>query len=321
MEHLPSSSKDDVSKELRANIMDMLPENPSEDEIKAVLTKMGDPVKLAHEYSQTKHYLIGPKYYDSYIQVLKIVVSIFVCVLVGVSLINIIFNSGNKEIITIIIDFIANIFGSIFQGVSQAFLWVTVSFIIVEKCNVKDKDLPFNEEEWTVNKLKDIKINTSKKISPIESIVGLIFTIIFTTVFYIQPTLIAFYSFKDGVTTSEPLFVISRLNQYMPYIIILALLQLAIFIYKIITKRWSYPLLAVNSGYSILSYVLTAVMFLDKSLYNIEFFNKLGEIFQQSSEKIMSYIWPNAVNGFLVFLAIVIMIEIGQNIYNYVKNK
>jgi uncharacterized membrane protein len=79
-EHLPANTKEDVSKELRANIMDMLPDNPSEDEIKAVLTKLGNPVKLAHEYSQSKNYLIGPELYDSYITVVKIVVTVLACV-------------------------------------------------------------------------------------------------------------------------------------------------------------------------------------------------------------------------------------------------
>jgi hypothetical protein len=230
-----------------------------------------------------------------------------------------IFNSGNKSPVDIIVSFLTNIISAIVQGVSQAFLWVTVSFVIVERCGVKDKDLPFNNKDWSVNDLKEVEITTNKKISPIESIVGLIFTIVFTAIFYFQPSLFGYYAIDNGISTIEPVFVSARLNLYMPFIIGCALFQLCIFVYKIISKKWTYPLVISIGVYNISSFILTVLMLNDKSLFNLPFFTKVGEIFKVNGETITSYIWPNSINIFLSILGVLLMIDIGQSLYKCIK--
>ena len=46
---LPEKEREDVMKELRANIYDMLPEGASEDAVKKVLYELGSPVSLAEK--------------------------------------------------------------------------------------------------------------------------------------------------------------------------------------------------------------------------------------------------------------------------------
>lgn len=41
--HLPEDSREDVKKELRSNILDMLAEDYTEDDVRKVLTELGDP--------------------------------------------------------------------------------------------------------------------------------------------------------------------------------------------------------------------------------------------------------------------------------------
>ena len=83
-DHMSEDTREDVSLKLRANIEDMLPENPTESDVRVVLEKLGNPNNLANEYYQKKNYLIGPSLYYKYIAVLKLVIYIvsivFLCI-------------------------------------------------------------------------------------------------------------------------------------------------------------------------------------------------------------------------------------------------
>ena len=46
---LPEKDREDVKKELRANIYDMLPDGASDDAIKKVLYELGSPASLAEK--------------------------------------------------------------------------------------------------------------------------------------------------------------------------------------------------------------------------------------------------------------------------------
>lgn len=74
--HLPEKQRHDVAKELQAEIELMVEDQakgkrPSERHAFAVLQRLGDPLVLAGQYYEQKHYLISPRYYDSYIALLK----------------------------------------------------------------------------------------------------------------------------------------------------------------------------------------------------------------------------------------------------------
>ncbi|MDF2674744.1 MAG: hypothetical protein K0R09_3012, partial [Clostridiales bacterium] len=138
-ERLPEDIREDIKNELYTNIEDMLPENPLEDDIRIVLEKLGDPVKLANEYRGTKRYLIGPDMYDSYISVLKLVTGIVAIVFVIVSLLKAAVNPPASEgLIGMSIDILANTIGAVIEGAIQGFMWVTLVFVILERTGVNE---------------------------------------------------------------------------------------------------------------------------------------------------------------------------------------
>lgn len=146
-QHLPINSREDVSNELRANIEDMLPENPSESDVRGVLEELGNPMKLADEYSETKRYLIGPSLYDSYFSVLKLVVGIVIVVFASIALISKLFApSPDGGLFEMSIDIFVSMIVAIIQGITQAFLWVTLTFIILEKTGKSSGNLPFSRK-------------------------------------------------------------------------------------------------------------------------------------------------------------------------------
>jgi hypothetical protein len=58
---LPEKSRADVERELRSNIEDMLPEDPTDDDVVRVLTELGSPAKLSAAYRSNPRYLISPE--------------------------------------------------------------------------------------------------------------------------------------------------------------------------------------------------------------------------------------------------------------------
>ncbi len=86
---LPAKQREDVAEELRGLIQDMLDErcqglNPTEKDIRVVLTELGSPSELCAQYDPSgKQCLIGPPHYSTYKFVLKVVL---LCVAGGITL-------------------------------------------------------------------------------------------------------------------------------------------------------------------------------------------------------------------------------------------
>ncbi|HOV26477.1 MAG TPA: hypothetical protein PK566_09005 [Pseudobacteroides sp.] len=68
---LPEKQREDIEKELRTLIDDMIEENDEpvsyEKKVEKVLLELGDPEKLADNYRGSKRYFIGPKFYEKYL--------------------------------------------------------------------------------------------------------------------------------------------------------------------------------------------------------------------------------------------------------------
>ena len=58
----------------------MLPDDYNEDDIKEALAKLGNPAVLASGYLDRPMHLIGPRYYEMYISLLKIILPIAIII-------------------------------------------------------------------------------------------------------------------------------------------------------------------------------------------------------------------------------------------------
>ena len=183
--YLPNDLKEDVAKELTTNILDMLPEYYTEEDVYKVLTELGSPKKLAEEYNPNKKYLVGPVYYDKYISVLKLVIGIATVVSFTVSLFGIIVN---PPLVVNYPEKFGDLVSAVVGGALQAALWVTIVFAVIERSGVDINDLHNNKnnKEWTPNDLPPLT-EEKLKISRFESLFSIIVTILFTTLFYFNP--------------------------------------------------------------------------------------------------------------------------------------
>jgi hypothetical protein len=309
--YLPKDIAEDVSKELRTNIEDMLPESYTEDDVYTVLEELGSPLELANMYNPQKKYLIGPGYYDKYLSILKLVVGICITVSIGIAIIVSIIDSVNMGLIDVIVLFFKNIISGAFSGIIQGAFWVTLIFIVLERSGVEMGTSPFNKKAWTPDLLPEIPTN-ELKISKGETIFSIIFTIIFITLLYFNPRLIAVYSETEVV----PLFNLERLNFYMIFILALALLQLGLFIWKFLEERWNLPLIICHTIHNVLNSILAVLMLSDKSLFNIGFISKISELTKVSFDTIS--IWFERSKLFFAIFFVIILI--GNSIAIYYKH-
>lgn len=320
-EHLPEEIREDVGRELRSNIEDMLPDDASDSDIRKALMELGNPGKLAEEYNTRKRYLIGPGLYSNYIMVLKLVTGICAAVFAGISLIEWMVNysgsSVNPGIISLITALISALISAVFEGFIQGALWVTLVFVILERSGVQDGYLPFTGRQWSPDDLPDYPLNKKNRISRAEAVISILWTIIFTALIYFKPQLIAIYIKEgNGSLNAIPLFNMETLQAYLVYILILALVQLGIFVWKLIAGRWSVPLAIANAVYNGAFCILFIAILSNYALYNPVIMSGLKELNNAALTAGISEWWNI---GVYVSAAVVVIICILDSISGFLK--
>ncbi|MBU0996964.1 MAG: hypothetical protein KKE16_02850 [Firmicutes bacterium] len=215
---LPENQREDVAKELRANIDDMLSGSTNEVEIEKVLLSLGEPRTLANEYREKKRYLISPKWMDDYIRVLKIVIIIFVSISVIFGLIDNIMNAESLNAFGIFAEVFAKTISEAFQSAFQAFAIVTLVFVLIEQYDLSPK-----KKEWSVSSLPDLPNEKEPKVSRTGSIVELIIMTIFgVTWIYLlfnHSIYLGWMVEGNGWAVSVPLFNSPAVNVLIPLFI------------------------------------------------------------------------------------------------------
>lgn len=302
-ERLPENIRYDVAEELRSNIEDMLPENATEGDIRGVLERLGNPKKLTQEYNPTKRYLIGPAIYDSYIAVLKIVLGIAVTVITFIALLDIVLKGpSNIDNVNIYVELIVGLIEAAVTGAVQAVFWVTIVFAVMERIGINEGELPFVKKKWSVDDLPTAPVSEKSKISRAETVFSIFFTILFTTLIFFKPQLIAIYVKRAGTTEVTPLFNSDRLQIYIVAILLLALVQLCVAGWKFVQGNWSVPLATANTIQNFASSLLVIFMFNDRQLFNNSFFVKMGEILKIPATEFSDYwFWGTMVFSVVLF--------------------
>lgn len=318
---LPESMKDDVSRELRANIEDMLPEDFTEDDVSRVLEQLGNPWKIAEEYQPKQKYLIGPALYEQYVSVLKLVLAITATMMLAITLLGWILDSPNDGYaLTDYAELSMDIVISVFQGVLQAAFWVTIIFFAIERGWFGADVLSVSEkkESWSIQDLPPVPTGSSNKIPRSSTIISIVLTIGFTILIYFRPELIGFHMLNDGTGyTSYPIIEIARLQAYMPMILLMALLQLALFAWKFIAQYWNLRLAVAHTILSVLNCLLLVIMLHDKVLFDTNNMMDAAQIFAITHAELQS-IWTTVV---MVVTVISILITIWDSADAIIKSR
>lgn len=231
---IPDDRRDDVDRELRASIDDAIEAlvETGEDEEAAerrVLTELGDPARLAADYSDRPQWLIGPAYYPAWQKMmkwlLKLVLPLVVVANVGLRLA---FGAAPIE--------------AVFSGIWVAFLvalnvvlWSTVGFAVAERTDyVKESDI----EPLTRWKLEQLPATTAttRRFSLIETAgaltVQILLVLILLAVGDSQPT-----GFLDPAAW----------NIALPLLVGLLATSMALTIVRYRVGQWTAPLATLNA--------------------------------------------------------------------------
>ncbi len=310
-QHLPENIREDVSKELRSNIQDMLPEDASDAQIKEVLEKLGNPAKLAVEYNPQKSYLIGPGVYNQYIKLLKLVTGIAAITLGCIDIFTGVFNFSDVQKPQ---EIVSDVISAAMGGAMQGAFWVTLVFIIMERSGVHEGHSPFKNKKWTLEDLKAIPDYGKKKISRVSTTVEIFFTILFAALLIFRPEIIGVSLKGSGFV---PILNAEILSTYTVGIVLLAIVSLGILVWKTIYPYWSIPLAAANAGFNIATAVLMLFMVRDTNIVNAKFLHLMEDLTNLTLSQV-TLLWQR---GLMIFAAVFIIIVIIDSIAGVFKCK
>jgi len=313
---LPEKQRDDIEREIRTLIDDMIDNYPSEEDelskVRKVLLEIGDPNILAENYMDKKRYIISPKNYDRYKFILKIVLG---AVFLGTSVAIVIGGifSHEKDIITTVSAYVS----SIISALAQSFTWVTLIFIIAEHKGIDFTSGTDKKKKWSVNDLP--KIPSKEAIIPRSgSIVGILFSTIFMNIFYFAPQLFgAHIQLTNGEYVVIPIFDISVLREYRILILGIFIIAIAREVLKLIYGKWTIKLAFGYSFLSIISLVLVIVVFFNLNIWNSSFGVEIANYI--NIEVDFPLIWEKIMSTMLIFIIVINILEIGSVIYKGIK--
>ncbi|WP_422485498.1 HAAS signaling domain-containing protein [Gudongella sp. DL1XJH-153] len=230
--YLPPSQRDDILKNVEANIYEYLEENYgkreyTENEIADALYNMGNPKKVAQSYLDKPRYLIGPQYIDTYLLVVKIAL---LGISIGMAVVSIIKFIADGNLIMSLLSFL----GGLWNGGLVAVGIVTIIFSLVERYDDSGSS-PFDDkdEKWSLESLDSPPEATNR-----VKVTDLIFESIFILLF------LAFLNHGSALPRiyEDITFVFINYEALAPYILWINLtlgLSLLLNLYLLIKRSWN----------------------------------------------------------------------------------
>lgn len=317
IKNLPEKDREEVSRELKANIIDMLGDDQSDAHVIATLEKMGDPNEMSLEYLGKDDYLIGPRLYYKYIEVLKII--FFVGLIIGLIsfMVDLFANIDNFDSFSAILTLIAEGFGNVITTIIGFIFWVTVVFAIIEKTKSYDEIFGEKGKEFKVNNLKDIPKKSSKKISKVEMVFALFFTVLFLWLFLTRNDLIAVYSRGQAPI---PVFNRNVIEDVSWLILFSGALSILLSILKFVIGRWNEILGVFAAIYALISLGVFIMIITRDNLFNEGFLSYFNQNMSTAGLDFDIYErLPSIINGIIAVSCLFTLIDIVTSLYNGFK--
>lgn len=271
--YFASDKQSEMKEKIREHIIQLLPENYTENDVAILLEKLGHPKKMADQYQKRKRYLIGPKLYESYISMLQLVITIIVSLVVVVSVITWIFDFQNhSNIITALVSLTTDAVTSGIEGAIQAAFWVTVVYFILERTDVSTDQIPFTNKKWEINDLLQYSKTDKNSISIVEAGFSIIFSILFTFIICFKPNIIGWYESQNGsLKLIAPFFNEETIKGFIPALLLLLIFYVSINMLKILRRKWDFILASLNLIYNFLYCILVYIIITTENLVTDQF--------------------------------------------------
>ncbi|MFS0864370.1 hypothetical protein [Fredinandcohnia sp. 179-A 10B2 NHS] len=282
IKRIPEKNRKDIALELRSTIEDMLPDEYNEEDVKTVLNQLGNPVALASGYRDAPMHLIGPRYFDVYVTLLKLILPISIVVsLISVIAEYLIGFTGDGAIINIVLEVIGIGIWRIIEVAMQVFFWFTIVFAIIERVD-KGKDnepLTTSLSKWKADELKNIPyIPVKKAITKLHVFGGLMWTAIWATLYFYSDKLIGVYEGGgEGLEFIIPAFNQDVLLNYLPFVIGVIVIEVALYLFMLLKGQWTIKIAVFNAIVEFLRTGVFIAILLNSALFNEDFTTYLSQ--------------------------------------------
>ncbi|MCR3956180.1 MAG: hypothetical protein NUK57_07755 [Gudongella sp.] len=301
--YLPASQRDDILKDLEANIYELLEEahgdrEYSPKEFEDVLYKMGNPKRVAESYLERPRYIIGPQYIDLYLLVVKVALLGISIGLLVVSIIKFIVDGDLLQSLFSLVGGIWNA-GLVMVGI------VTIIFSLVEHYG-KEEDFPIEneDEKWSLDTLEQPPEETDR-IKTSDLIFESIFILIFLAFLNRGLPLTMIYSEKAFVFLNYEI-----LSSYIIWINLALGFDLILDVYLLIKRRWTILTRLLSIILDLAGVAIIAILALTPGLWD---FSSIPGISQEELTGIETGVGLGLKIG-LAAIIIIIVIEVFKHI-------
>lgn len=277
---LPKENQEEVKAELSANIYDMLPENPSEEEISKVLHELGHPREIANNYKEQKRYLISPLYFEDYIRVLKIVFIIAGVISLVVTSIDSIIDANHESVFEAIGYVVGRTIGEFISTIIHMFAIVTIIFWLIERNSENIKP-----NEWKLKDLPDLPEPKKTNISKTSTMVSLIFHVIFSAIFIIVLLrYVPFIAWYENGTLITAALNKNVTDQFIVFFMISAVIGVVSHLVQLYIGQWQVKVAVCYTANAVISMVLGLLLINHPDLLTSGFIEKLASVMDQNVE-------------------------------------
>ncbi|WP_199880613.1 HAAS signaling domain-containing protein [Bacillus massiliglaciei] len=276
-QNLPQPQRDDIAKELRSLIEDMLEERVqegrvTEQHVEEVLLALGEPRILAEQYRGTKRYLIGPELFGPYILVLKMTV-IAAIVVIGSSFgFNLIVDPSS------ILDSFQSVLVDLVTGLPFAFGWTTFVFAMIQVFGKRSKKVDLKgTNSWKPSKLPAVP-HPKGQIRRGEVITGIIFYIIGMMFFSFSSEYLGVWLYEGGKFSKViPFFNEETYGYFLLFILLIFGMGIIKECLKLVYSRWTMKLALVTAIVNAISIIGVLFVVSEPAIWNPSFMNQLTE--------------------------------------------
>ncbi|MCL2491960.1 MAG: hypothetical protein FWE87_04335 [Coriobacteriia bacterium] len=266
---LPLKDREEVAREIESLISDMLEERcgaitPTDKDIRVVLAELGTPQEVVMQYSgEQNQALISGTYFLYYKRILKIVLPIVAVAIPFAVMLGFIFDGLPADPSEMFSTIFSGLIGGTIGGIIQAFAIITLVFAILERKQVVlDEDGELLMDLPTIPKVEE-------QIGPWEPILGILLSVLATTVFLLLPQLIGFW-FGDQIGWI-PVFATTVIRSlWLPIAIwlVCGIFKEAV---KLIEGRYSMRVAFAILGANLVTFACALLVLLNQNILNPEF--------------------------------------------------
>ena len=314
--NLPAKSQPEVEKEIESMITELLDARcgdaePTDEDVRVVLIELGAPEELAVKYSGDENKaLISGIYLLWFKKILKIVLPIAAA---GVAFATLLTGFVHWQPPQEMYEYMPNLFGEViggaFSAAVQAFMWITIVFIILERKKVK-----FTGDEF-LSKLPPV-LDKRAQIKIHEPIINILWHIAAAVLFLGFPTLIGGYSKSTGWI---PAFNDTYIRSVWYLIVLWAAFGIVHEAVKLIERRYSKRLALVTVITHVLTGLSATLFFANSSIMNPVFIEKIGSMIEGANVEEISRALGHVNLFILAIMLFALLLDIGVTSYRAIR--